>query len=468
MPALPIQSLHLETLVFPLFLLVVLLTQLARSAEPGYFMPGGHKYMYWLLLWFALLLIGFGAALSTTSPLLGAELAAGFTLSLLHPVNALCFLVHLLFLRPWEIVTTNAVLKALPRGTAAFCFFPWLLHRRLHGRPNAHAQYVLKLVLVFSAWLFLTTFVAPNIGQTQRDWFGTYFISLVVFVMCLFFIDSERSLEEFKLTLVISTLALMVVRMHLYQTQGSEVARLESSAVFGDPNDLAAVIVMALPFALVPIFDDAAHLGQQILGILFGGASLLVIWYTESRGAILALVAQLLTAGHLRTGSKWLNTIVLASFLGGGYFVAINAIPRESADMDISSKSRITYWKTAANMTFRHPVFGVGFGQYPANYEAYSVGTRYEWGLRTAHSSWFLAFAESGLLGGILFLSFFVSILRTAWRNRQRRPDELYALVGYGVVMSFLSHTYATDLYLLAGLILASDSLANPVTEHGR
>jgi O-antigen ligase len=206
------------------------------------------------------------------------------------------------------------------------------------------------------------------------------------------------------------------------------------------------------------VFHQAARLAPQVLGLLFSAFSVLVIWYSQSRGAMLALAAQALMAGYLKShGKKWLGTLLLGGLLGTGYLVALKAIPRDSGEMAASSESRITYWKTAVNMTLHHPLFGVGFDQYPDNYDAYSIGTKYEWGRRTAHSSWFLAFAESGIPGGILFVSFFIAVLRTAWRHRQGRPEQLYALVGYGVAMSFLSHTYGMYLYLLAGLILASD-----------
>ena len=110
-------------------------------------------------------------------------------------------------------------------------------------------------------------------------------------------------------------------------------------------------------------------------------------------------------------------------------------------------------------MTLHHPVFGVGYDQFPTNYESNLAGATNEFGVRAAHSSWFLAFAESGVPGGLLFLSFFIIVLKTAWRNRELWPDQLYSVVGTGVVMSFLSHTYGMDIYLLSGLIMASDSL---------
>src|ERR1700675_2660399 len=116
MDSLPIQYLHLETGILPIFLAMMLLVQLARSSEPGYFVQAGRAQMFWILAGFFILTLGFGALLYNVSPILAVELAAGSVISLLHPVNALCFFVHLLYLRPWEIVTTNPLLLALPRG----------------------------------------------------------------------------------------------------------------------------------------------------------------------------------------------------------------------------------------------------------------------------------------------------------------------------------------------------------------
>ena len=437
---------------------MVLLVQLARSSEPGHYISRGHRHLFWLLPAFILLALAFGACLADVSALLAAELAAGMILALLHPVNALCLLVHLLYLRPWEIATTNPLLLALPRILVALCVFSWLIHPGQHGKPGARTLRSLMLLLGFSLWLFLSTFQSPHVSESQAEWFNTYFKSLVVLVMCLFFIDGEKSVSELQWTLVISALALMVVKFYQVHAEGSSLVRLGSAGVFGDPNDLAAAIVMTLPFALVPVFHPAARLGPQVLGLLFSAFSVLVIWYSQSRGAMLALAAQTLVAGYLKShGKKWLGTLLLGGLLGAGYLVALKTIPRDSGEMAASSESRITYWKTAVNMTLHHPLFGVGFDQYPDNYDAYSIGAKYEWGRRTAHSSWFLAFAESGIPGGILFVSFFAAVLRTAWRQRGRWPAQLYALVGYAVVMSFLSHTYGMYLYLLSGLILASD-----------
>ena len=134
----------------------------------------------------------------------------------------------------------------------------------------------------------------------------------------------------------------------------------------------------------------------------------------------------------------------------------MSIVPRAAGDLEGSEKSRLTFWKSAANMAVHNPVLGVGFNQFPNNFMSYAVGTIYERGPRTAHSSWFLALGESGLPGFFMFCAFFISVARIAWRNRIKRPAQLYALAGYGVAMSFLSHTYSLYYYLLMALILAS------------
>jgi O-antigen ligase len=186
----------------------------------------------------------------------------------------------------------------------------------------------------------------------------------------------------------------------------------------------------------------------------------MIVWYSQSRGAMLAITTQLLAAGTLLKARKnMLTAVMMAAVLGGGFIFAIRSIARDTTEMQESSDSRIMYWKAAINMAVRKPLFGVGYGRYGDTYNAYSSGERYEWGKRTAHSSWFLVLAEAGIVGGGLFIGFFIWVARIAYLNRRRWPDQLLALVGYGVCMTFLSHTYLFYFYLLAGLILASESL---------
>jgi O-antigen ligase len=278
-------------------------------------------------------------------------------------------------------------------------------------------------------------------------------------MMGLLSLENERSLSQFKWTIVLSTGSLMLIGMLQYFTAGLGVRRVGSLSDFAGPNELGAVIVMTLPFAWMLLFRRAPHALARLGGCVFAAFSLLVIWYTRSRGALLSLAIQCIAALSLKgLRKKWLPLLLLSGLLGVGYLGLVRVIPRSPEDMAESEESRIIYWKAAIAMVRDRPLWGVGFNQYREHYETYSSSQRFESGKRTAHSSWLLPFAEGGFPGGLLYIAFFLMVLRTAWRHRYRWPDQFCALVGFAVGMSFLSITYSLYFYILAGLILASDS----------
>jgi O-antigen ligase len=458
MTPIPPYYIHLETVLLLPFLAMIAACQFARAGDSFQSLRSARLQTFGFFGVFFVLVAGFGIGLSTVSPLLGVELAIGFTLALLHPVNALCFFVHMLFLRPWDIVPNHPILLALPRLLAATCFISWLLHPWRHSTPGVPTYRALGLLLAFSAWLFLSTFVTPDSAFAQASWFEIYFKALIVFLMCSFFIENERSVSEFKFTILLSVFSMAVLGFQQFSSASQD--RMGAVSML-DPNDLAAISVIAVPLALSLVVSPVRGASQRMIGLLFFVVCVMAIWYSQSRGALLALVVQIGAFQVLRSLSnkKWIVPIVTLALASAVYLFAVRNMQRAADDLEASSASRMTYWKTAAVMTARNPLMGVGFGQFPEKYESYSTSLKYEWGKRTAHSSWLLAFAESGVLGGLLFVGFFISILLTAWRNRKESPENFYAIGGYGVAMSFLSHTYLLFPYMLYGLILATDSI---------
>ncbi len=446
-----------------LFLSMAIMTQVERASVPGYYSRNPKLQVRMLATVFVLLSLGFGTALLNVSPLLALALAAGFTLALMHPANALCFFVFMLFMRPWEILAEHPLLLALPRLLAATCFVSWLLYPEKLGVPTAQTSRSLKLLLAFSVWIFITAFKAPDSMAAFMDCFNLFFKTVLVFLMCLFVIDDEHSVRQLKRTLIISSFSLIVLSLNQFYF-GPPVAsaggRLHLAGMLGDSNDLAAGMVIALPLALAPFYSRVSSAPQKLGAILFAVLSVMAIWYSQSRGALLALLAEFVAIGILyRPRGRSFRMVLMCGVLVAGYFLAPLVLRRDKDEMGISQESRLIYWKAALNMAVHHPILGVGFGRYPINYESYSGDVKYEWGQRTAHSSWVLALAESGFVGGGLFLAFFIALLKRAWARQRTSPDLLYALIGYLVAMSFLSHTYSLYPYLLAGLILSANAV---------
>jgi O-antigen ligase len=452
----PIDFLHLETGAIFLFLVMVTWTEYVRANEPDYDVLGGKAPLRLLPVGFLFMVLAFTSLLYGVSPFLGLELAAGIALSLLHPANALCFMVLLQVLRPWEIGPVDPLLTMIPRFGVSLCAFSWLIHPKKHVKLTPGNYRAALYVLAFSAWLLLSAVRTPSIFETLQRWLDAYFKTLSIFVLTLFLIESERSVRELQMTLVISSLSLIASGVYQFATVGLTQGRLISGGTLGDPNDVGAFIVMALPFVLVPAFRRKSGAFAKTAGLLHAAATLAVIWLTRSRGTMLALVGQFLVVRLVKNPRKRLALLLTACVLGAGYLGVMQLIPREQDDMEASEGSRITYWKTAVNMAAHNPLFGVGYAQYPEQYMSYAVGRVYERGSRTAHSSWFLALGETGFVGLFLFCGFFVSVVRLAWRSREKRPAQLYAVAGYGVAMSFLSHTYSTYFYTLMALVMAS------------
>ena len=104
-------------------------------------------------------------------------------------------------------------------------------------------------------------------------------------------------------------------------------------------------------------------------------------------------------------------------------------------------------------MAIRSPLLGVGYTMFPSKYGEYGAASFTESGKRTAHNSWILLVSEAGFPALTLLLVLFAQSAIRAWKLFPRAPELLLVVVGYGVCMTFLSHTYVLYPYILFGLI---------------
>jgi O-antigen ligase len=152
------------------------------------------------------------------------------------------------------------------------------------------------------------------------------------------------------------------------------------------------------------------------------------------------------------------RAVVLAMLLLFAYLPAKMLLHREEGDLKESGRSRLIYWQTGIQMAIKHPLVGVGFNDFPNQYQNYlTEPIADEFGKRTAHSSWVLVLSENGFPGFLLFLSLYLLSLRRAFRIRKDNPEYFYSLITYGVAMSFLSHAYLLFPYLIFSFVIVSD-----------
>jgi O-antigen ligase len=387
-------------------------------------------------------------------------LAFGVMLALLRPVNALAFFICLQFLRPWEVAEENALLLALPRMTgllaiasAVVAYFRSDLKRLSFGRGQ-------WFLLGFGLWSVLSTIITPSPGDQLKEFFDTFFRALIVFYLIVAVVRKQYDLELMRRVYLWSVTGLAGISMYIswdkLLAEGSGGDRLHAIGILENANDIAAVMVVGVPFALRRLSQSTRRPLVWFESLFFLTLTLLALYLAQSRGALLALGAGAVGWWIVRSRRRWIA-------IGLGLILVLSVAPfandlmrRDSQDLEESSTSRLTYWKAGVRMVIRNPLFGVGFGRYPKEYQSNAgEGEQFEFGERTAHSTWILALAETGVPGLMLFLAFVLSVLNMARKIVPHEPDLFVALIAYLIAVSFLSHTYLVYPYILMGLVVA-------------
>lgn len=403
-------------------------------------------------------------------------LALGFSLatalSFFRPSFSICFFLAILLLRPWEVMEANILMLAMPKAWAGISMFSWSANQLLKGRFFFFWDRLCTMILLFSVWVLLSTLKTPNVSFAVSDFIDTFFKSASLFFFAINLIEDELDLFAFRATLVIGIIGLGFIGV--YRTffdpelqsvlEHTSATRLQSYGLLGDPNYLSAILLIALPIVVRPVFSRHAHGFYRIAGLGCVAIVALVIYLSKSRGAILSLLILGAFFLIMQIRSKVVATTMAAGLISA--LVPLTAfLGRAGNDLADSSQSRLNYWTAAWKMAIHNPLLGVGFNRYKFAYDSFAPANSVEWGERTAHSSWFLVLAETGFPGLFLYLLVFSFVFRQAWSLRQSSPELIYSLVGYTVAMSFLSHAFLIYPYILFAFIAATYRIKSNLIE---
>lgn len=227
--------------------------------------------------------------------------------------------------------------------------------------------------------------------------------------------------------------------------------RMQSTGIFGDPNDLSMIAVLGTIIALYGVSDRG--LGPvRWLWVVPLGLLLATVALTKSRGGLLALGAAIAFLSYRRFG-LWKSLIPMALFVPvAGVLLA----GRGSAMDGGTGAHRAELWSEGLLMLKDSPLFGIGMNEF-----ADRAGL-------VAHNSFVHCFAELGFFGGTAFLGAFWFAGRALWnlaqpgllvlhgeRGRQTarmQPFVLAALVGCATSLFSLSRAYTIPTYLVLGV----------------
>ena len=253
-----------------------------------------------------------------------------------------------------------------------------------------------------------------------------------------------------------------------------------------DPNDLAYVLVAAVPLllAMIPprrradgrerVSRAAAVLVGALLVLLAVGAAV-----TVSRGGLIALgiavgwlaVRRAFSARVLVAGA--VAVVVGALGVTAGFSEAVStALFQKTQVAGSNIDARALRWEVALSMLPEQPLLGVGPGGFRSNYLDVSHNAELAEQTPVAHNMYVEVAAELGLIGAVGFLGMIGAALwasERAVRAARTGPDRRLALGVQGsllavcVASTFLSEQYYMPLYAMVAAACALAARA----EHG-
>lgn len=249
----------------------------------------------------------------------------------------------------------------------------------------------------------------------------------------------------------------------------------------GDPNFYAQILLPLVPLALDRLRQERSW-PWRLAAAWALAVCVLAIIFTFSRGAFIALVMMLgLIVVRHRPKPRHL---VVALLISAPLVVAmpsqyrarimtiLDVLPGSNADprSEVSFRGRTSELLAGWMMFTDHPLFGVGFHNYPAHYRSYSrlIGLDPRREDRAPHSLYVEVGAETGLVGLTVFGMLLWGVFGRMHRSRQALAasgliglGEIVAalsvgILGYLAAAVFLHAAYPRFFWLLVGIALAT------------
>ncbi len=336
--------------------------------------------------------------------------------------------------------------------------------------------------------LFLIALILPHIFQTYLDGainsFTDFSKIIIIYLLINRLVDTPAKLKGYIIVLVVLTILLAVQGLQQHYTgfgwggqipflqgegggfvrsrviepekieqyekfrmQEGILMRITGTGIFQDPNDLALALVIAVPFIVHGILKGRPLL-FKLLCLFFLLLIINAIYLTNSRGGMITLGIIFLIFFANRFGLK---KGIIVGFLAVSFMFFFAPSRTQSIDME-ESGTRTVRWSEGLQVFKSAPLFGVGMNMYE------------EYQSQTAHNTFLLALAETGMFGTFMIIGLFYTTYKRL-RAIEKSPanEDLkteanllnITIIGFVVGSFFLSRLYIPVPYILIALAVA-------------
>lgn len=304
------------------------------------------------------------------------------------------------------------------------------------------------LFLLFFVWTAMSTFWALNTELSMER------LSAVAAIGALYLIavSMRFSNVEFewirRLTVLGGGIASAVA---LYQFAHGVTVASRASIVIGanstNPNELGASLLLPVSFAVGGVLWGRGI--KRMLAALFAVLMLVCMALTMSRGVFAALIV--MTAVYVwRKGVDWRLIVLLGCMAVAALIPSDLVVTRVETALSSRAQGRFDIWLVGVEVVRHHGLLGVGLDNFPYAFQKYAG---HQVVFRTfseaAHNIYLQAFAETGVIGLLLFtgaLRLQMKELGRALKEASERTKEVlipceaaaWALITHALVANLL------------------------------
>ena len=429
------------------------------------------------------------------------------TCLVLLPFSPQIALVIMLTLAPLRTLASTESSLALPLDIGQILLVVylgvWLWQRMWRREALIKPQFdapllaVLGLIAVFSigAW------ASQSLSGWLSEWLKWVAIALLIWTLS---VSVDGSWPWLVFAVLVSAFANALVGLYIF-AGGSGADHLvilgrffRAFGTFGQPNPFGGFMGIALPVGLAAAWAQLPgiwaglrrhrRLPQQpalvflcsSLAALVLAAALLASWSRGawlgtavavmcmlialpqklSRGLALAIGVAALLAGAWTIGLLPQSIVLRLTTAATDLITVSDVRGVEITPVNYAVTERLAHWQAAMYMAEEAPVFGIGLGNYEVVYDDFRL-IYWEEALGHAHNLYLNMLAETGVIGLVAYLLFWVIVFRLTWSLRQQ-PDALSRCIAIGLlgswvyvaVHSIFDNLYVNNLFLHIGVLL--------------
>src|SRR2546426_9946488 len=336
--------------------------------------------------------------------------------------SALLYFSFLYYARPEDLIPGLSIIpmEKITGGIALLALVAALAGSKIKTKFPLE----LKLLLMMFMQMILTIpFAVAWRGGAFHTVFSKFSKGVIVALLITLLVQSLPQLRKLLLVQA-AAVALMTISSVIIHPGGMRLQGV-LGGIFQNPNDLAINIAINWPLCLA-LFFRARDIGKKLFWLICLVGMLYAVVATYSRSGLLAMIVSVLVClWEFGIRGKRFAMIMIAGVIGiVGIGVAIstpNYVTRveslfrgniEGSGDKGSLEARRELLKESIRLSFQHPLFGVGPGNFPAATESW----------RVTHNT----YTELSAEGGFPALILFVVILGLAFRNvrRVRKTDQ--------------------------------------------